>query len=152
MGEERDTSSTDKDTHCWEKYDPRRDPIEFINLLSLVCLTLGVILIFVGYLYPRDYTLDPHKDAREMEAITIQYNTLTWRLDLCIMLGMVFVGCGAFILTMILTYLFFKGEILPICDSDPDPSEREKLYPMTTINDKSYGTKASESKDCDKTN
>ena len=87
------------------RYDPREDPLEFLSLVSLVSLAIGIILVMVGYIYPRDYTKDPNKEAVKMEQIEIYYAELAWDLDVCILVGMSFVVLGGLILAGIICYL-----------------------------------------------
>ncbi len=90
---------------CWGKIKVPRDPMEVTSLLSLGCLAFGILLIGVGFGVPRAYTYDPDEEAKTMETIEIYYAKLTKRLDICIIVGLGFVGLSALLMSSIVLYL-----------------------------------------------
>ena len=106
---------------CIAQYNPRKDPVEFLSLLSLVSLSIGILLTMVGYLVPREYEFDPDLEAEQMEDIEIYYDKLSWHLDVCIIVGMAFVVLGGLILAGIITYLHVTSDFWAALCGDVDP-------------------------------
>ena len=93
------------------KCSPRQDPVEFTHCLSLVSITLGVLLVAMGYLIPRDYVFNPDIPASEMEAIEDYYNRKAAALDVCIVTGTVFVGIGGLMISGIFMMMLIQGDL-----------------------------------------
>lgn len=96
---------------CLRRYDPRKDPEEFCTMLSMFSMLLGLVLLSIGYVIPRDYEYDPYAPAREMEATELYYAALSHTLDICIVVGMGFVGAGGIIITAIMMHGMFCGHL-----------------------------------------
>lgn len=95
--------------HWFDFVNPKTDTEGFLTAVSVLCLSCGLALIFVGYIVPRDYAFDPLKPAREMEAIEIHYATLSFYLDVCILIGMACIALGGLISSGIFMYHFVTG-------------------------------------------
>ena len=75
----------------------------------VICMAVGLALMCIGYIIPRDYVFDASLPARQMEAIEIRYSKLAYRLDLCIIVGMGFISLGAVITTVLTIYIYLTG-------------------------------------------
>jgi hypothetical protein len=127
---ERFESDTEKSTSsdaeppacCSECLSQYKDPVEFLSLLSLIALSVGILLTMVGYLVPRQYEFDGDLPAEEMEVIEMYYDQLSWRLDVCIIVGMGFVVSGGIILAGIIMYLHVTSDFwAALCGEEPEP-------------------------------
>lgn len=85
-------------------YDPRKSPEDFLLLVSICCMTIGLALLCIGYIIPREYVYDASLPAKEMEAIELYHVNLTKALDICIIVGMDFTAFGGILIASLTTY------------------------------------------------
>ena len=102
-----------------------KDSVEFYSSLALFCVGVGAVLVCVGYFVPRDYQFDPHKPARQMEAIELYYSALAQRLDRTILAGLAFVASGVLLMAAIISVaicgeICAKPELEPLLDMEMD--------------------------------
>lgn len=93
----------------FRKYNPRKNPEEFIVMICVGSMSIGIAFLCIGYIIPREYEFDPSLPAREMESIEIYYAKLSRVLDICIMIGMGFTAVGVIIVSSMTTYSLVKG-------------------------------------------
>ena len=122
--------------HCLRRYDPREDPLEFASLMAMVALCIGIALVSVGYLVPRQYRKDMELPARTMEAIEIYYAQLARRLDVCIIVGMCFVGAGGLTMAGLLVVVMCRGELSHLYDSSGTGGGGDGRYYGSTHSDR----------------
>ena len=123
-----DELEPDKEDNFCERYDPKKDPEEFCSLISMVMVGMGLLLIGIGYITPRDYEFDPDQAARKMEAIAIYYYNLSFNLDVVILAGMGFVGLGGLLYAAIFVSMFFTF-VLP-CHWCCEPRDQGATIPL----------------------
>jgi len=117
---------------CCRRYDPKNDPEEFFGMISLVMVTVGLVLITVGYLTPRAYTFDPDEEARKMEAIQLYYSELSYHLDIVILAGMALIAFGGILYTAIFISAFFTCLMAP-------PINRQNIPLSQSSDNRHYG-------------
>ena len=91
-----------------QRYDPRYNPEEFWMLIAMCSMSIGMVLLFFGFVIPRDYYFDADLPAREMEAIEIYYSNLSFNLDICIVVGMGFIALGGTLVSTVITCSVIK--------------------------------------------
>ena len=106
--------------------DPRNDPVEFLNTLALGIMVVGLVIVTVAFMIPRDYVFDPDMPAVEMEAIEQYYADLSARLDAVMAAGTVLIAVGGVIIGGIFTWMLLRGDFA-VCFRNPEDDERE-LY------------------------
>ena len=107
------------------KCSPRKDPVEFSHCLALVFLCLGMLLVTVAFLVPRDYIFDPDLPASEMEAIEQYYSDRGAVLDVCLVIGTVFVGLGGLIIAGIFMVMLIQGDF-KVCFNQEEEEDKKK--------------------------
>ena len=101
--------------------NPKDEPLDCVSVGALVILTIGIVLVSVGYLVPRDHVLDHDRPARENEALGLYYADLAAKLDICIIAGMICVGLGGMTMAVLLLIILCRGELNDIYNSRAQP-------------------------------
>ena len=110
-------------------YDPRKSPDDFLLLVSICSMTIGLALLCIGYIIPREYVFDSSLPAKEMEAIELYHVNLTKALDICIIVGMGFTAFGGILIASLITYSFIDN---------PKPESDKHRMISSKIEMKSY--------------
>lgn len=74
--------------------------------IAIICMSLGLAVMSIGYIIPRDLVFDPSLPARQMEAIELRYAKLSYHLDLCIITGMGIIVFGGVIASSMTVYYY----------------------------------------------
>lgn len=101
---------------------------DMFSLFSVIFLIIGLTLITIGYAIPRDYKFDPHKPARVMEAIEVEYARKRFALNVCIMVGTGFVTLSGLIISFIVTWELCSNENEDNHEIDPERHEKPPSY------------------------
>lgn len=110
---DHDFDESDKQEHkCFQLIGDcsDRNKEDTLITVSVVLLVLGFIIMFIGYSVPRGYVFDTSLPAREMEKIEIYYAELSYKLDVCIVVGMGFIAIGGLIVSCVTTYYFIVAD------------------------------------------
>ena len=122
-----------------QRYNPRKNPEDFLLLISVGAMSVGLALLCIGFVIPRDYEFDPSLPARDMEAIEVYYANLTWALDICIISGMSCIAFGALIVSSLITYELIISSAENSKKKQYD-SDKDKII-ASEIEMTSYGTR-----------
>ena len=99
-------------------------------------MAIGLALLCIGYIIPREYVYDASLPAREMEAIELYHAKLTKALDICIIVGMGFTAFGGILVASFTTYVLFKSFI----DNPKPESDKDRII-SSDIEMTSYGAR-----------
>lgn len=99
-----------KEPGCLERHHPVKNPGEFLSLLAIVMVCVGMLLTMIGFVIPRESGFDPMMTAREMEKMENYYASLGYRLDICVSVGIGFVATGSLLMSGLLMKGICLGE------------------------------------------
>ncbi|XP_046554643.1 transmembrane protein 74B-like [Haliotis rubra] len=115
--------------------EPPQTSLDYLILFAIGSVFIGLIISTIGYIIPRSHTPDPSLTARQQEAVDTYYAKLGNDLDICIVVGMAFIGLGGIVTSAV----FCKTIICRECDVGD-----EETYGLTDhpgqVDGEGYGT------------
>ncbi|XP_039185462.1 transmembrane protein 74 [Crotalus tigris] len=86
--------------------------IDYSFISAILFLVLGILLVIVSYVVPRDVTVDPSTvAAREMERLEKKSARIGAHLDRCVIAGLCLLTLGGVVLSSLLMLQMWKGEL-----------------------------------------
>lgn len=114
MNADTENQSNDSDDDTGNECECLCPWMEYCNLgsnkqdllinVSLVLISIGLAVSCVGIIIPRDYVFDASLPAREMENIAMHYASLSYYLDVCVVIGMAFITAGIMVASGLTVY------------------------------------------------
>ena len=125
-------SCNDGHSRCCFHVDPPESTFDKLIFFAMGSVIVGLIISTVGYVFPRgDTEPDPSLTARQQEAVDIANNDLANALDICIVVGMAFIGLGGVVTSVV----FCKSVIFRECEVGDRDEDNYNLMEQPT-----YGT------------
>ncbi|KAM3840764.1 transmembrane protein 74-like [Vipera latastei] len=86
--------------------------MDYSFISAILFLVLGILLVIVSYVVPRDVTVDPSTvAAREMERLEKKSARIGAHLDRCVIAGLCLLTLGGVVLSSLLMLQMWKGEL-----------------------------------------
>ncbi|XP_070605345.1 transmembrane protein 74 [Erythrolamprus reginae] len=86
--------------------------IDYSFISAIMFLVVGILLVIVSYVVPRDVTVDPSTvAAREMERLEKKSARIGAHLDRCVIAGLCLLTLGGVVLSSLLMMQMWKGEL-----------------------------------------
>ncbi|XP_063156341.1 transmembrane protein 74 [Candoia aspera] len=86
--------------------------IDYSFISAILFLVIGILLVIVSYVVPRDVTVDPSTvAAREMERLEKKSARIGAHLDRCVIAGLCLLTLGGVVLSSLLMLSMWKGEL-----------------------------------------